>query len=61
MLQVHDFLLDLFGGHDEFGLKPGLAKRELGGEMVCLTEMWLDDNDKVRGDSSGSSGSSGSM
>ena len=44
---VHDFILEQFEfGDSEFGLKPGLAKRELGGEMVCLTEMWLDGNDK---------------
>jgi hypothetical protein len=40
---AHDFLLEQFGaGGSNFGVQASLAKRELGGEVVCLTEMWLD-------------------
>ena len=40
---AHDFLLEQFSaGGSNFGVQASLAKRELGGEVVCLTEMWLD-------------------
>ena len=51
---AHDFLLEQFSaGGSNFGLKPALARRELGDEVVQLAKMWLG---SIRGDAVKESG-----
>jgi hypothetical protein len=48
MRSTHDFLLSKLDADGSlYGLKPALARRELGQEVVSLTEMWLDSGDVV--------------
>ena len=53
-LAAHDFYWNnSVAGGSNFGLKPALARRELGDEVVQLAEMWLE---SIRGDAVEESG-----